>query len=238
MDGADNVEIPQIDPEDYIEYAEYIFHSDGDIYDGDGNYVDNAAGSAWNGWVFTGDKWNTDDDTNVQAGFLYFEGEFGNVLIDDEVGSDGNPWEITILAEGYIDISGNPWMIDYANPDNPEFVQALLLVSGTDIKVSGNPSQEFAGIIYATEQIDISGNPEIEGALIAADLSNDDDYIVANSISGNMDLSYSGELQFPDTTGEDHGKVFALSWRDLEIARNTDVFAAIAEIEPIDPQGY
>ena len=178
------------------------------------------------------------DASDVQPGFLYFEGEYGNVKISNETGTADYPWEVTILADGWIDISGNPHIANYENPDHPLIVQALMLVSDADIKISGNPNQTYNGIVAAAEQIQISGNATVEGVLIAADRSNDSVLVVENKISGRMIMSYDGGLEFPETEGDDNGKVFALSWRDLEIARNADVFAAVAEIEPIDPQGY
>ncbi len=227
--GAAYVELPHIDPADYAEYADYVFHSDGDIYDGAGNFVADADGVEWQGWKFVGDKWNT-EGSDVQGGMLYFKGEYGNVQVGSNPGSVDNPWEISILADGYIEISGNPTIGNYADPDDPPAVQALLLMSGSDIKINGNPSQTYDGIIAAAEQISVSGNPTIEGALIAADQSNDTDFVVENSISGDITLSYGGGFGYPGAEGEDHGKVFALSWRDLEIARGTDVFAPVIEV--------
>ncbi len=223
--GAAYVELPQIDPLDYAEYAEYVLHSDGDIYDGAGNYIDNADGVAWRGWKFSSNKWLT-DSSDVQAGFLYFQGEYGNVKISNETGTADDPWEVTILADGWIDISGNPHIANYENPDHPPFVQALMLVSDADIKISGNPNQTYNGIVAAAEQIQISGNATVEGVLVAADRSNDSELVVENKISGRMIMSYGGGYNF-EVEGEDHGKVFALSWRDLEIARNADVFAVM-----------
>ena len=101
--GAAYVELPQIDPLDYAEYAEYVFHSDGDIYDGAGNYLDNADGVAWRGWKFSTNKWFT-DATVVQGGFLYSEGVPVTVL------------NSAIQIEGDLRISGDP-QLSGANQD-------------------------------------------------------------------------------------------------------------------------
>ena len=225
--GAAYVELPQIDPADFAEYAEYVFHSNGDIYDGAGNYVANADGSTWNGWKFSSNKWVT-DATVVQGGFLYFEGEYGNVKVSNEIGTESDPWEVTILADGWIDISGNPHIADYANPDNPPSIQALMLVSGADIRISGNPNQTYQGVIAAAEQIQLSGNPTVDGVLIAADQSNESTLVVENKISGKLTLCYGGGFAYPEIVGETDGTVERISWRDLEMTRGSDVFSNAA----------
>ncbi len=227
--GAAYVDIPQIDPSMFAEFADYVFHSDGSIYDAGGNFVVNAGGVPWNGWNFDGAKWTT-SGPNVQGGFLYFEGEYGDVVISSNPGSAANPWEISILADGYIEVSGNPTLTNYMDPDDPPEVQAIMFLAGTDIKINGNPHQRYNGIIAAGEQIDVSGNPAIEGALIAADQSNDSTLVDMNSLSGNLQLAYDGGLSFPWVDGGGDGTAIVLSWRDLEIARGTDVFAPVIEV--------
>ena len=224
--GAAYVELPQIMPFMFAEFADYVFHSNGDIYDADGNSVANADGVPWNGWKFAGAKWTTDGD-DVLGGMLYFRGEYGNVVVGSNPGSDADPWEISILADGYIEVSGNPMLANYMDPDDPPEVQSIMFMSGSDIKINGNPNQVYNGIIAAKEQIQISGNPNIEGVLIAADASNDSVLVKENRISGQMMLTYNGGLKFPWVDGIPDGTAIVLSWRDREIARDTGVFARV-----------
>ena len=221
--GAAHVDLPQIIPRMFAEYADYVLDSDGKIYDADGYFVANADGNAYQGWKFGGDKWTTEGGV-VLGGMLYFRGVHGNVVIGSNPGSAGNPWAITILADGYIEVSGNPTLVNYTDPDDPPDVQAIMFMSGADIKINGNPNQTYNGIIAAAEQIHVSGNPAIEGSLIAADESNDSRLIDSNSISGNMTLTYDGGLLFPWVPGIPDGTAIMLSWRDRDIARNTGVF--------------
>ena len=137
----------------------------------------------------------------------------------------GGPWLISILADGYIEIAGNPTLENYMDPDDPPEVQAILFMSGSDIKINGNPNQTYNGIIAAREQFAISGNPTLEGAVIAAGESNESTLVVENYVSGNMTLTYDGGFSFPWVGGSSDGTAIVLSWRDREIARNTDVFA-------------
>ncbi len=52
--NAAYVDIPQIEPSMFAEFADYILDSDGKIYDAEGNFVANASSIAWNGWRFDG----------------------------------------------------------------------------------------------------------------------------------------------------------------------------------------
>lgn len=222
--GAAHVDLPHVDPAVYAAYADYVFESDGNIFDAGGNLVANAAGRAWQGWRLQKDTWTTSANSPA-GGLLYFRGEKGNVHITGSPGSAANPWEVSMLADGYIRIEGSPIIDNYMNPDDPPEVQAILFLSGADILINGNASQTFAGIIAAREQIDISGNATIEGALIAADESHDSDLVMKNRIFGNMNISYDGGLSLLSDPEWGDGIAVLLSWRDREIARNTGPFA-------------
>ncbi len=221
--NAAYIDIPQVEPSDFAEYADYIFDSDGKIYDADGYFVANADGTTWNGWKFNGEKWTSEEGV-VQGGMLYFRGQYGNVIISTNTGTVSDRWLISILADGYIEISGNPVFGNYMDPDDPLDVQAIMFMSGADIKINGNANQRYNGIIAAREQFDISGNPTIEGALISEGASNDSGEVEKNSISGNIMMTYNGGLSFPWVPGNSDGTAIILSWRDREIARNTGVF--------------
>ncbi len=222
--GVSNKYIPQINPGAYAEYADYIFHSDGDIYDAVGSFVANAAGPNWQGWRFTGDRWTTLGNT-VMGGMLYFRGEYGNVTVVGAPGTAMNPWTISILADGWINFAGSPIFENYMDPTDPPDVQAILFLSGADIKIIGNSNQTFTGIIAANEQIDVIGNAAIEGILVAADESNDSNLVDNNYVSGDMQITYDGGYSLRVNEGVGDGIAVVLSWRDREIARNTGVFA-------------
>ena len=221
--GASQIEIPQIDPGMFAEYADYIFESDGKIYDADGIFVADAFGVKWQGWKFDGTKWNTEGN-NVRGGMLYFRGVHGNVVVASAPGNAADPWLVSILADGWIEVAGNPTIGNFMDPLDPPAVQAILFMSGADIKLNGNASQTFTGIIAAKEQIALSGTANIEGVVIAAGESNDSDLVVDNYVSGDIQLTYDGGLSLLSNPGAGDGISVVLSWRDREIARNTGVF--------------
>ena len=224
VSGAARVDVPHVDPGAYAAYADYVFDSDGKVYDADGNVVGDAAGRGWGGWTLRGDEWVTTGN-GVIGGMLYFKGGKGNVRVTGSPGSTSHPWEVSILADGYITIQGTPIIGNYMNPEDPPEVQAILFLSGADIQINGNASQTFVGIIAAREQIDISGNATVEGSIIAADEANKSDLVTANVISGNMTVSYDGGLSLLSDPEWGDGISVILSWRDRDIARNSGAFA-------------
>jgi len=229
---ADVVDIPVVDPSMFEEYADYIFQSSGKIYNAAGTRV---ATNEYGNWKFGGDKWTTEGDDNVLGGMLYFKGSHGNVNVGSNPGSNSDPWVVSILADGYIEISGNPVIDNYKDPDDPESVQAILFMSGTDIKINGNPGQTYSGLIAAHEQFSVSGNPTIQGAIIAEGAASTDSMVEENEVSGDMQLCYDGSFVFPGTEGGGGtGTAVMVSWQDLEIARGADLFATGEVIEIIN----
>ena len=208
------IDIQEIDPSMYAEYADYTFDSDGKIYNSDGNLV---ATNDYQGWSFNGDKWSTWGSSDVLGGLLYFKGDAGNVDIQGNHGSDESPWEISILADGWIDLAGTPIIANYKNPSNPEAVQELLFMAGTDIKINGHASTVLSGVIAAGEQFSLSGTAEIEGTIVAADQSNTDDFITENYMSGTASITNNGGLSLPPVEGSNDLQI--LSWREMEMGQ-------------------
>ncbi|MDI6790178.1 MAG: hypothetical protein QME44_05770, partial [Thermodesulfobacteriota bacterium] len=66
------------------------------------------------------------------------------------------------------------------------------------------------GIIAAHEQIEISGNPGLNGYVIAEDATSTSNTANENKISGNMSLTYNG-LGGPFNSD----KVQIVSWREV-----------------------
>ena len=193
--GAPAQDIPYLNPADYASYATYQLRSNGNVYDANGTLVaDETDDDPWYGWIFTpggGDngagKWDLSSDNTVD-GMLYLEG-------DVTVSSNDPTWATTLVATGSIELSGNFGVTNYQNGSHPQGVQNLLFVAGLDLKINGNPDQSWAeGVMAAGEQIGVSGNPALEGALIASDVSNTSPTIINNEISGVLGLNCTSLL--------------------------------------------
>jgi len=210
---ANRIEIPEIDPSVFAEYAEYVFDSVGNIRDADGFVV---GVDSYRGWVFNGSQWNTAGN-DILGGLLYFKGDAGNVMISSNTGTEADPWEISILADGWIALAGTPILANYKNPSNPISVQDILFMAGTDIKINGHAGQVLSGIIAAGEQFQFNGTAKIEGVIIAADQSNTDDFITENLMSGTADITYGGDMSFPGSTSDNTLRI--LAWEESFISR-------------------
>ena len=171
--NAPPVDIPHIYPPDFRADANFIFTPDCRVRLPDGSLVaDLSSGGQWHGWdCSNNDKWTMGDSSpsgGLQNGFIYVE---GNAVIS---GSPTADWSLTLVTEGYIEVSGNPNFEAFGNhatdPDatslRPE-VRDLLFVAGGDLKINGNPSQKFHGVMAAHMEVSVSGNPNYQGRIIA-----------------------------------------------------------------------
>jgi hypothetical protein len=121
-------------------------------------------------------------------------------------GSTKNPAEVSIIAEGSIEISGSPKLA----PDTPE----LLFVTDQDLKITGTidvvgEAALVQGQMLVRGQAEIAGNASLDGQLLVEDLDVGD-LVDANSIGGSVVITYTGGLG---------GSVFTVSsWRDVRDA--------------------
>ncbi len=168
VQGASTVEIPHIYPPTFSGFATVIFTPNCiviQILGGGGSAVlADASDNKWHGWdCSSGDKWtmgDSDPSGGLYDAFYYIQ---GNMVIS---GSPDVLWKASFVAEGYIEISGNaifePWgQTGDATADN------ILFYAGNDLKINGNPDQDFFGILATHMDIQISGNPNLTGTIIA-----------------------------------------------------------------------
>jgi len=160
--GEDYIHIPQLEPGNYRVYADYILKVDGSV-ETQGGVVLKAPGSGnWGKWDWDpGNQiWKATSDP-ILAGTYYSE---GNIAISGDLGTPASPLPLTLIAEGWIEISASPEMI----PSLTLAGAGYATISGTDLKINGNPVNGFKGAFYARDQFDISGNPDLAGQVIAS----------------------------------------------------------------------
>ena len=141
--------------------------------------------------------------TGTDHGVYYIY--LGSARIAGNPGSDVSPWEVTIFAEasgsgteepdcphvgGDIDVSGGATTVFH------DKAQGLGFIAGRDLEMSGNPGSgfNFVGVHAAHEQFDLSGNPSLEGAVIAEDACDTPGSPAGpdSEISGSVSITYSG----------------------------------------------
>ncbi len=192
--GQPVIPIPILDVTALEPYADFTLDQFGNVYDASGAFV---SSSPWNGWSHDGvSLWSKGSPTAVDA-FLYIE---GNAQVAGNAGSPGNPWNITVVATGYIKVSGSLTIANLKNPSHPVDIQNLFLVAGTDVEYNGNATQFIDGIIYATDQLKLTGTADINGAALAADVATLEPLVSSNLVSGTVDITYGCGLTIPSTT--------------------------------------
>ncbi len=200
--GDHDIDVPFLDPTQYEQYADYKLAADSNVYDANGNFV---SSSPWNGWNHSGSKWSLSDDFPADVS-LYVEGD---VQISN---NPTGPWAVTIIATGYIDVSsGNGEFINKKNPSDPEEIQNIFMLAGTDLKFKGNNIHTIEGLFYAKEQIDMSGDTRIEGAVMAYNGSASESLVTANKIRDDVAITYGCGLVVPGLLGQ----VNVVSWNEI-----------------------
>jgi cytoskeletal protein CcmA (bactofilin family) len=222
--GADNVDIPHVYPPEHRGNANIVLTPDCRVTAADGSEIaDLSDGGKWHGWdCSVGDKWTMADsspDGGLYDAFYYVE---GNVVIS---GGPEALWYASFVAEGYIEVSGNPyfhpWGYGAGNDTGSEVGDKILFLAGNDLKINGNPDQEFIGIMAAHMEVGVSGNPYLEGSILAENGLHGEGQEVAsgmeikniidnNEFNGNMVLNASG-----DGLGGAGQPLIVSAWREL-----------------------
>src|SRR5688572_6125540 len=209
--------------------ADFILGIDGRVTNSSGTVVHNSStqGNDWNlnftgSGCGSGDKFTWDPGnqrwvhggTCIPAGRTWYSA--GNLELPNEVGLT-TPVTATFVAEGSIVTNGSPRFAANPNLDGGRYA----FMAGRDLRISGNPasgSYSSSGIHYANDQIQFSGNPRINGVVIAANLT-DNLSMGCNcnpvprvngtrvEISGNPEITYNGGLI------DDGARV--ISWREI-----------------------
>ena len=117
-------------------------------------------------------------------------------------------WQVTVIATGSIEVSGNPRMRGNTRD--------LLFVAGRDLKMNGNPDQVYEGYMLVHEQLEISGEPVLNGAIIAEDsvlLNGGDGLASENLLNGNFNLTCNGDLE--SLGAESEIQISTVSWYEV-----------------------
>lgn len=200
ISGASTVSIPTINPAQFRSYLDYRLASDGNVYNSAG-VIQPTTGGRWYGWDYSSGTWTKSDNEISPPAILYIEGD---ARVSGNPGSVSVPWETTLIATGDIRISGNPIIADYKDPSDPIGVQNLLFVAGGNLRISGNLTQTLDGIIAAYGYIEVSGNPNLTGYIIAQTGTE-------NRVSGNMTITYNGGMDSPFSSNT----LSIIAWRQV-----------------------
>ncbi len=192
---SEQIEIPDMNPIEFKSEADIILGIDGSVKDDLGNQLHPPSSGNWGNWDWDpGNKKWILTGTPAVTGTYYSEGA---IAISGSPGSAGSPVPLTLIAEGYIDISGNPEMTPALTVDGVTYAG----IAGYDLKIGGNPSNAYQGVWYVRDQIDFSGNPDINGQIVClndedVDFPNPGDTNLVPLSSGVMVLSGNPTITF------------------------------------------
>lgn len=187
--GYANINVPDIQADDYAHLAGYILHDDGvtmTLADGV-----TLCGLQCAGWTFSGGSW-TISGPSAPTGTFFVE---GSVKISGSPGSVNNPISMSVIATGSIDISGSPKLAPGLSPAGVD--HKYQFITDGDLKIGGAAGlvdPETEGQILVREQVHISGNPKFRGRILVGDAGNAQTLVDANAIPGNPTFTYDGSL--------------------------------------------
>ncbi len=203
---ASPVSVPNIDPTALSSSATYTLDAPGQVLDGDGNVLWDGTGTDWNGWQFLAGDWTLTTDT-APVGVYYVE---GTAVIDGNPGSTGSPWSATIVAEQNVIVTGDVQMASYDSSLQIGDLRNLALVSGGDLQINGTADQSFEGTLAAAEQIELTGDPTIDGSIVAENDGTTSSLVTDNLISGDMTITNGQAGPLTDDV-----EVEPLAWRTV-----------------------
>ncbi|MEE8074920.1 MAG: pilus assembly PilX N-terminal domain-containing protein [Candidatus Binatia bacterium] len=181
----------------------YILHDDGTVEvggscDSSGLCSGGTGVSIPDGWTHQNGTWKLSGQTAAD-GVFYVETD---VIIQSSPGTESTPWLGTIIARDSIKWSGSPVIKPY--PTSDAQLLGIMLMTGNDLKISGNVSLDGqGGAILVHQQLILSGNITIDGYILAGDGtptwtgdpfpigSSGTDYGGTHSMSGNPTINYN-----------------------------------------------
>lgn len=179
--------LPAVRASDYRSWADYILTSGGSVTDVNGAFIcdgtDKDTCTDIYGWAFKTGTWEVGGSPSMGNGTFYVEGP----VKMSGAGSDGDPLEITIIAEGSIDIGAS-------NVVTP-FETELLFVTDGDLNINGNFTiRVVEGQILVHEQVKTNGTLTLLGQIVIEDAENDDPLVDETDIGGNITITYTGSV--------------------------------------------
>jgi hypothetical protein len=196
VNGADPVDIPDLNPMNYCGGATYRLLATGFVLNVATGFQTPAAGTGW--------TYNPVTTTWSFGGAPINNGSYcvaGNVAIAGNNGAAGAPLQVSIMATGSISVQGNTYLAPF-DPDG------ILFMAAGDLMVAGNPGSAYSGMMYAGAQCLAQGNATLSGQLLCANGAQPAGataYAATTTVQGSFTLNY-------DCSGNVFNKRRVLYW--------------------------
>ena len=177
---------------DYRNLADLVLTAGGTMTDLGGSLICDASvdadacEDAGYTWVFAGGAgWRaTSLGANADNRTFYAETD---LEITGNIGTAGNPWNLTLITEGNIDISGNGTI----EADSP----GLLFITDQDLHFTGGKDQAGAEAqVLVREQVFLAGNVSLHGSVVIEDAADVSSLVTSNHIGDNASITNNGTL--------------------------------------------
>lgn len=164
------INVPVLQPGSYKPQATYWLENNGTcVIHVPATGVTTPTACAALGWSYSAGTNTWSGGSSILAGAYWIN---GNVDLTGSPGSPATPLPLTILAEGWVDISGSPDTTPALSVAGLGLTNVgLSVVAGTDLRMRGSSTQVGGAVYYARHQIDLAGTPNIDGQLMAANVA-------------------------------------------------------------------
>lgn len=165
--------------------------------------------NAGTGWQYSPSdhRWTVQSNSDATNKTVFAD---GNAVVN------GGTLTTSIIATGSITLSGNatiaPKLTNLVIPTQPAYAKVnLLVLAGQDLVILGNTEgTALEGLLYAGEQINLSGNGEFNGQVMAYGLADTPGSPVSsNTVTGSFTLEFSDG-------SNTLGAVTLISWRQVK----------------------
>jgi hypothetical protein len=137
------------------------------------------------GWRYepASNGWNVTGNTLLNGTYYVM----GNATVSGNPGNAGPPKQVSIIAEGNINITGTPRFI----PETP----GIMFVTSQDLSISGNMEMmNTEARILVREQMELRGNPILRAQIMVDNAASVSNLVANTSIGGNVTITYNGSF--------------------------------------------
>lgn len=148
-----------------------------------------SGNQTFRGWRSQAGEWRQVSNDSYEGIYYVFQR-------DARVTSRTGPVAMTVIAEADPSDNGGTGSIRLSGaPELSPHLSQLALLADRDLALSGTPGAKLGGFLLAGEQIELGGNTEVQGSVVAADNPHTPKSPVSNSrVHGSVVVEYDEDI--------------------------------------------